>query len=165
MGGNEVREWFTFGLAVLGAGLGVFNAWKGWIADRVRLRVIPMSSVDTAGDYYISIDVRNLSAFPVTVTTIGFTVVGGVTHMQIPRPILLGADRLPVRLESRAAFTVLAPLTAFEKLQVATIEAAYANTACGLRVLGNSKALGQMVNAALAACHPDPADERLNDGG
>lgn len=151
MGGSEVREWVTFGLAVLGAGLGVFNAWKGWVADRVRVRVIPAFSVDTTGDPYINIEVRNLSAFPVTITSVGFTVIGGATHMQIPHPILMGANRLPVRLESRASFAALMSLRAHENSQLATIDAAYVKTACGLQVLGDSPALRQIVYAAIAA--------------
>lgn len=136
---------------MLGAGLGVFNAWKGWIADRVRLHVIPLLTKDTTGATYISIDVRNLSAFPITVTAIGFTVAGGATHLQIPRPILIGLAKLPERLASRASFTSLTPIGAFQDGQIASIKAAYVKTACGLQVEGGGYALRQMLQAALAA--------------
>lgn len=154
MTGNEWREWLTFGLAVLGAGLGVFNAWKGWIADRVRLQVVPLFTKDTTGESYISIEVRNLSAFPVTVTAIGFTVVGGATHLQIPHPVFIGFDKLPVRLVSRTALTSLTPLIAFEESQVVTIDAAYVKTACGLQVKGGRKALRKILQTAFAARQP-----------
>lgn len=151
MGGAELREWVTFGLAVLGAALGVINAWKSWVADRVRLKVLPASAFGNDGTAYLSIEVRNLSAFPVTVTAAGFEVRGSATHIQIIRPVLLGADRLPVRLESRAAVTVLAPLAALEKDQVATVRSAYITTACGLRLTRSSKVLRQVVKAATTA--------------
>lgn len=141
----------TLAVALTGAVLGVLNTWRNWSLDRVKVRVVPVYSEDMAGSRYISIEVINLSSFPVTVVSIGFTVIGGATHMQIPRPIFTGRETLPVRLESRTSFTVLAPLSTFEKTQLATIDRAYVKTACGNQIQGDSTTLRQIVNAAATA--------------
>lgn len=141
-------EIVTLAIAVVGAVLGIVNTWRNWSQDRVRLRVRPSYALDAMGGHNICIEVVNLSSFPITVTHLGFTVLGGANHMPIPRPLFTQGESLPVRLEARTSCTVLVPLGTLQKGQVASIDKAYASTACGLRVLGDSPALRDVVHAA-----------------
>lgn len=148
----------TLAIAVLGAALGVLNFWRSWAADRVRVRVrvahaYVLSGVQT---HNLTIDVVNLSTFPVTVTHIGFDVNGTDRHMQIPMPIFTTHLTLPVRLESRAGFTVLQPLTAFKDEQLARLRNAYVLTACGARFNSSRSAFKQINAMAAAAADPPP---------
>lgn len=146
----------TLAIALLGAVLGVISTWRNWIQDRVRLLVRPSYGLDVMGGHNICIDVVNMSSFPVTVTRIGFTLLGSDRRMQIPRPMFTGGETLPVSLEARTSCTVLVPLAAFEKGEIAVIDKAYVSTACGIRVQGDSRTLRQLVHAAAAALVEPP---------
>ena len=148
---SSIAQAVTLAIAFLGAALGILNAWRAWSLDRLRARVIPTYSIDAAGRPYISIEVVNLSNFAVTITSVGFTVLGSKTHIQLLAPLFIGANNLPVRLESRTSFTALAAFSAFENGQMAMINRAYAKTACGNQIEGDSRALRQIVDAAFAA--------------
>src|ERR1039458_5149721 len=65
---------------VTGAVLGILNTWRAFDRDRVRLRVSPIwffrnDGVQTV--HTLGVDVTNLSFFPVTVTSVGFTLSDG----------------------------------------------------------------------------------------
>lgn len=123
----------TFATAVVGAVLGIVNLWRSWSADRVKVRVLSVYGESFGVGPAVVIEVVNLSQFPITVTHIGFdTYDPAGRHLQLVRPMFTGgSDRLPVRLESRAAFTVLQALSAFEDPQLTWIRRAYIKTACG----------------------------------
>ncbi len=116
----------TLAVALLGAVLGIINTWHSLKRGRVMLRVTPkLSIVDerrgialsrTHGREFrddakecLSIEVVNLSAFPVTISEVGF----GHYHAKKTRqylfaPRLTDGGALPKRLESREAFTAYA---------------------------------------------------------
>src|SRR5580704_3366668 len=118
-------SWVTLGIAILGAGLGIFNTWHGWRQSKVPIRVTPTKveldnfvGQDAAGGAIYgrflspAVAIINLSSFPVTVEEVGYEVDGGEKHMlsRIDAPARLAAggqfwisDRLPQRLESRSA--------------------------------------------------------------
>lgn len=143
----------TLAIALLGAFLGVLNTWRNWSLDRLKIRVIPRYAVGNDGSPYISIEIINLSSFPVSVISIGFTVLGGATHMQVPIPIFTRGETLPIRLETRTSCTTLVPLRTFEKDQLASIDKAYISTACGKEIAGDSAALQQIIHAAITSAH------------
>lgn len=146
--GFNLKEAVTLAIALLGAVLGMLNAWRNWNMDRVRVRVRITWAI-TAGGNCLCFDVVNLSNFPVSVTHFGFDKADG-THMQF-LPIFTNGERLPVRLESRTRCTGMAAPGAHQGGQFATVTTAYIQTACGLKIKGDGAALRQVVMAALAA--------------
>lgn len=153
------RDWLdlvTLCIATLGAVLGVFGTWRNWLTDRVRVRVRVAHAIGLHGDRAITVDVVNLSSFPVTVTHIGFHLSGTDRHVQMLTPILTQGERLPVRLEPRAALTAVQPLATFENEQLALLRNAYVKTACGLELKSPRGILRQMNDAALARLAQPP---------
>lgn len=140
----------TFATAVLGAVLGVFNAWRAWLSDRPRLRLRVAHAFGAPFDRMLMLEVVNLSGFPVTVTALGFNLRGSAQHVVIQWPTFTQGEKLPVRLEPRAACTALMPLGAFQQQQLARIELAYVRTACGLEVKAGRNLLRQLRHAAAA---------------
>ena len=126
----------TFAIAVLGAVLGLYNAWRNWIQDRVRIRVNVSYIQMTDGTRGISITVVNLSAFAVTLTHFGFDLLGTTDHAQIIQPIFVNRQTLPVRLESRTSCAVIEPFTALPADRWQIIDRCYVSTACGLQIKG-----------------------------
>lgn len=126
----------TTALAVLGAVLGLYNAWRNWVQDRVRLRVsVSLGQFTGNGDYFLMVNSVNLSTFPITITHIGFDHAGGDgRHAQIAAPHFIDeAHRIPVRLEPRTSATAAIPLETLSPEQVVRWRCAYVNTACGIK--------------------------------
>jgi hypothetical protein len=128
------HAWVTFGIAVLGAALGVANLVRDLLDDRVRLRVVPAMSFPMGGPGLlrvrsghglaakledgvlptISVEVVNLSKFPVTIEEIGLCEVSPRRYRRqavaILPPVLQGGT-LPRRVEAREAATALFALS------------------------------------------------------
>jgi hypothetical protein len=135
----------TLSIAVLGAVLGLLNTWNGINDRRVRLRVVPKWSI-SPGFNGLAIEVVNLSAFPITVSEIGFTI--GRSRGPLPRraPIppqkFVDQTRLPVRLERHQSFSGTFHVDGLENLDISK---AYALTTSGVIAFGKSPALRQFV--------------------
>jgi hypothetical protein len=140
---QAVFDLVTLAIALLGAGLGIFNAWRTWVNDRVRLKVKVSHGVGSGGVEIFLIEVLNLSAFPVTVTHIGFDLLGTDRHAQIPIPRFVRGETLPVRLESRTALTVFQPLAESPPNGWVGVRRAYALTACGLKRVSSGRAFDE----------------------
>jgi hypothetical protein len=132
----DIKDAVTLVLATVGAVLGVFNAWRNFQMDRVRLRVRWVQPFHLPSRRRLNgVEVVNLSNFPVTVEEIGFfgspDVALGPKHITILEPVFLcGKVSLPVRLEPRAAFTGCSSLITDDKV-TAQGWVSYARTACG----------------------------------
>ena len=95
--------------ATVGAVLGVWNLVQGFWQRRVRLNVVPKlssnrgsavlsSDRDTLADGFACIEVTNLSAFPVTIAEVGFSLIGEAGRsVIIPNPTSLLLKRLEPR--------------------------------------------------------------------
>jgi hypothetical protein len=142
----DIKDAITLVLATVGAVLGVFNAWRNWIKDRVRVRLEVSNLMTLDGDGGLVLDIRNLSDFPVTITGIGFNLPNRMV-IQLARPRFTREETLPVRLESRAACTVLARPPEYPA-SVLDIQSAYAKTACGLTVKGGWRFFNDQRTAA-----------------
>lgn len=140
-------NWTTV-TAVIGAVLGVWNLVQSFFQRRVRLRVVPKltvirgsgflsSSRDLLPDGFACIEVTNLSAFPVTIAEVGFSVDGEAARaVVIPDPTTL----LPKRLEPRESMDVRATRSAgFPK----KARRAYATTQCDHTCYGDSLVLSK----------------------
>lgn len=149
------KEVITFGVALLGAGLGILNTWNAISQRRVNLRVRPLIAIpQPAGPNMFCIEVVNLSGFAVTITDIGFTTgwrgIHAKRRLAVLQPIMIDGKPWPRRLESRESASFY-----FYPREVVRhgkkIRKAYARTACGEVAYGADPALKQLretVNAA-----------------
>ena len=143
-----IFETITFAVAVLGAVLGVINTWVGLSKERVKLTVLPRQAIPVGNapqNIELSIDVVNLSAFPVTVSEIGVFYKGTNKRSVIPTPITSDGGAFPRRLEPRSAVTLYSerPRSVVDGHRMKCV---FAKTDCGVVRKGNSPAFRQMAN-------------------
>jgi hypothetical protein len=137
---SETVQIITTALAVLGAVLGVINAWRSWVKDRPNIKVSVSAGIQQYRGELVLINIRNLSSFPITVTHLGFDVLGRATHGQIVKPEFTRGETLPVRLEPRTSVTALCVKhIALPPDYLFTLTNAYIQTDCGLRVEGGKR--------------------------
>jgi hypothetical protein len=135
-----VKDVLTIGAASVGAVLGIMNTWNAMNQRRARLRVTPSFVLTAEGNPLgVSIEVINLSAFPLTVSEVGFSA-GRGRRIPIQAPTFLDNERLPRRLESREAIAAMFGPGDFEAPRGIKIGDAYARTACGRTIYGGSPA-------------------------
>jgi hypothetical protein len=135
--------------AILGAGLGIMNTWNAFNQRRVRLRVTPVHAFGPGGQRGFGIEVVNLSAFPVTVTDVGFSMdrrSDKGQRISIIQPILTDGKPWPRRLEARESVSVFFDLRELGQ-HGKSIRKAYVRTSCDMVVLGDSGALKQLRRA------------------
>jgi len=140
----SVSSAITLAIAILGAVLGLLNTWNGINDRRVRLKVTPKWSL-APGFQGLAIEVVNLSAFPVTISEIGFTI--GRSRGALPKRTaamhqMVDGPQFPVRLERHHSFNATFIADGLGRLDV---RRAYALTTSGVIVKGNSPALRQYV--------------------
>ena len=120
--------------------LGVINTLSAINQQRVRIRVTPAYLLSTEEvPMGFSIEIINLSAFPITISEVGFSV-GFRKRLPISSPYLLSGGTLPCRLSPREAISVTFGPQNFPVVQGTKIGAAYARTACGRTIFGRSPA-------------------------
>lgn len=137
----------TFGIALLGAVLGVINTWRNIDRDRVKLVVKPAHAIPVGAMEHthphieFSIEVVNLSVFPITVSEVGFLHRGMHSRAAVMQPVTLDGPTTPRKLEPResASFYMAKP----EPRDDHPLKCAYAKTSCGRTFTGKSPALMQ----------------------
>jgi len=152
-------EYITFGIAVLGAVLGVMNTWNNINQGRVRLRVRPLNVItDTEvlanipfnrGSRFC-IEVVNLSGFAVTITEMGFTIprlgiCAPKRRISVTQPQSYDGKPFPMprRLEPRESVSFY--LDALDiVMRGERIKRAYVGTACGEVAYGKNPTLRQL---------------------
>jgi hypothetical protein len=145
---GEWKDWIVFGIAVVGAALGILNYWNAVSQRRVRLKVRPVNAVPAnGGPMMFAIEVLNLSTFPLTITELGCTLDGrwissGPRSAMTP-PILIDGGSWPRRLEPRTSVTGYCYREQFFT-KAGMIGRAYARTDCGQVKYGTSAALNQL---------------------
>lgn len=136
----------TFGIAVLGAILGIINTWHNLNQRKVKLKLKPAHAIPVGGvdpNIQFCIEITNLSAFPVTIEEAGVLFKGTKDRGIIPHPIFTDHDnKWPRKLESRTSITVYSQLPSIGANH--RIKCAYAKTQCGVIVKGTSPALKQI---------------------
>jgi len=138
----------TFGIALLGAVLGVLNTWRNFDRDRVKLIIKPAHSILVGGAEHLwpgidfCIEVVNLSAFPVTVQEIGFENRDMNKRAVVVRSLTVDGGSLPRRLETREAVSLYFRKPGADERHL--VKHAYAKTACGSKFTGTSPALKQI---------------------
>jgi hypothetical protein len=153
---ESVFQLVTFGIAVLGAVLGVINTARAWRRDRVRIRVVPVVAHPSTGTgdtrTRLAIEVVNIGAVPVTVDQVGYVVRGQKGRRILSLPQTGDGGAWPRRLEPHSSVTAYAaPGQDVEWLK--GVKRAFAKTSSGLEFSGTSPMLRWMVkNGRL----PDP---------
>lgn len=155
---------------ILGAVLGIINTWHQMSQTRVRLRVVPklawmidahnvLTADRPARDMKdpvrarppdrVCIEVVNLSAFPVTVSDVGF---GRVNEPRgiLFRPELSPGKTWPVRLESRDSFTAYGAVGMTPREDALQAAVAYAKTDCGNTTYGSTPIFRDFVRSLQA---------------
>ena len=124
-GGRKGSSCFLALLGLAGFVLGILNYILARRKDAVRLVLIrglfrPENSYST----YIQIEIKNLSAWPVTIAKIGFLAQGGFVDTQYLEP------SLPLKIDSRASvtFTVM-PIVG--KTPAENVRGFWVKTECG----------------------------------
>jgi hypothetical protein len=145
----SIKDVITASVASVGAVLGILNTWMAIDRDRPKLRVVPKHAIPLGAvdpRLRMSIEVINLSTFPLTVDEVGLHYRGTNKRGAVAQPVLLDGGAWPRRLEPRSAVTAyLDPgwIPAAHK-----IRCAYAMTECGLTFEGSSPALKQIAEQA-----------------
>ena len=147
----DLKDTVTLSIAVLGAVLGVINTWHSLDQRRVRLRVVPkiaqMITASNASGTMGCIEIVNLSAFPISISEIGFTIDGDPRkhrRLAILEPITSNRRPLARTLESRHGITGYFDLNHITP----DIQKAYVRTERGEVAYGSSPALEQIRDAA-----------------
>lgn len=139
-----ILEAITLGIALLGAVLGVVNTWQSLDRTRVKLKVVPAHAIPFGAvdpRLKFSVEVTNLSDFPVTIREVG-VFYKGTDKRGVIIPVLPDGGPWPRRLESRSSVSVYSHLP--ESPSGHRIECAYAKTECGYVKRGSSGALKQI---------------------
>jgi hypothetical protein len=156
----DQRDWLdysTLAIALFGAALSVFNAWRAWFDDRVKLRVRVAYAYTLKGEPAgLAIETVNLSRFAVTVDSLGFDLTGTDRRLGVPIPIFTQGERFPVRLEPRASLTVRQPLPADPDLAI--VRNAYVTTACGSRCKSPRRVFRELNKLAAARAARPPGE-------
>lgn len=137
----EIVSIVSLAIGSVGAVLGVINTWNALERQRVKLVVKPAQSMLVpSGQTVLTVEVLNLSNFPVTVAEIGFRLRNG--QKAITPGNLLNGKPLPQRIESRDSVTAFFDLTDFDPSQIVI---AFASTRCGECEEGFSPALEMLI--------------------
>jgi hypothetical protein len=141
---------FVFGF--VGIILGLVNTWQASSHDRIKIRVAPgwiFTQHKTEG---MGIEITNLSYMAVTITQVGFTVPSRDGHIPVSGELLPGGQ-LPQRMEPRTQITAFVEPATYQDPVFAGVHKAYADTACGKRFTGTSKALRFQIRRMASARH------------
>lgn len=142
----------TFGIAAIGAVLGIINTWQSISRSRLKLRVRPLQFHRFSGGHTLSdhadfgglaVEVVNLSEFAVTITDVGLVTEDKRTIIDMD-----ASKDLPKRLQSREALTLYYSSDTYRNEACANVVNAFANTACGTKVCGSGKALDHYIKGA-----------------
>lgn len=143
----EIISSVSLALGSVGAVLGVVNTWNLLDRQRVKLVVRPaLSFLVPSAEPILTVEVLNLSVFPITVSEIGFRLKNG--QKGIAPGNMLNGRPLPQRLEPRESVTAFFSLKEFDPRQ---IRIAFASTTCGESAEGTSPALEQMIDGTSPA--------------
>lgn len=147
----------TLVTASIGAVLGVMNTWDQLSKNKVRLKVIPKITfmtgagsisgerpndmvdrfIKSGAPWRLSVEVINMSFFPVNISEFGFGRIG-MKRFALISPELSGGRNWPLRLESREAVTAFATIGVPVDLSVVTEPLGFAVTDCNTVTYGRS---------------------------
>ncbi|MBF0400585.1 MAG: hypothetical protein HQL90_07430 [Magnetococcales bacterium] len=146
----DVIQSVTFGVALVGAVLGILNTWRAFDRDRVSLLVAPNivhAIIDGKfGPPLLSINIVNLSFFAVTIAEVGFLLRGTKERWVIAPPIMMDGGKFPRRLEPRSSFSVLAESGTHLRPDFVKVTHAFAVTECRRTFKGKGPAFKALMD-------------------
>lgn len=138
---TQWKDLVTFGLALLGAVLGVINTWRTINRDRIKLRVrfVHGMTINAPNfpDKLFGVEVTNLSSFPLTIAEVGMHIQGCADRAVFFPHITLDNKDLPRKLESRDQCTIYIPQDSLRRDVGYTN--VYATTVCGVTIRKKQK--------------------------
>jgi len=152
----DVPGAITLALAILGAGLGVFNTYIAWRKERARLRVVVGVAKINGKSFRLFVSITNLSGFPVTIGMVGLVLrVKGTGNLLGFQPEFSDALlRMPVTLAPRATVAAYLPAGTEQHSAFGLVRAVRVETQCGHRKQATSKGLRWFVKHRPAAADP-----------
>lgn len=126
------------------------NWWRAEDRERLRLKVKVSGYVTSHRESGACIEVVNLSAFPVTISQVGFDLAGGSDILVLMPTTAFGGQLTPHRLEPRAVMSAHFIAGAEKHPDFARVTRAFARTACGHTARGTSPYLKSLIEAARA---------------
>lgn len=132
--------WATFGIAVVGATLGIFNVWWMVRRDAVRLRVRLVSQTAMpSGQVTLGIEVSNLGYTAITLSEVAIR-----AHPFRGNRMAIVSDyfdraRLPLRMEPRTCVTIAVVPEIRSRIKQEGARWCSATTACGISVVRRFK--------------------------
>lgn len=152
-------------MGVVGSVLGIINTWDLLRKNKVRLRVVPKFTHMVGGTFLLnatrsnpltkeliaaghplrlSVEVVNLSSFPVTISEIGFGRPDEQRYILTESELSPGKT-WPIRLDSREAVTAYAAVGVGIDPRVLSKPVAFALTECGCKAFGSSPIFKQYI--------------------
>jgi len=147
-GESSVAGMLAIVATVVGVVLSVANFWLFLQRARLRLKVVPRGWVGNNGMSGLCIEVVNLGEYAVTITGVGIALRGKEKLDWTFIPIAEMGGSYPSRLQPRDAVTFYARAGAEEDIRLRAGTVAYAKTACGSRIRGNSVYLRSVIRKA-----------------
>jgi hypothetical protein len=153
---TELLAFGGFVLGLAGTVLGIFNTWRIFDRDRVKVRVVPVTILLADGSQRIGIDVTNLGFVAVTINGVGFALAGKNDNPRLvwfmPDVLFSGKHcKLPQRMEPRTCLTVIGDPGAEDHEAFAHVVSAFAQTACGRYYFGTNDLIAHLKHKARAA--------------
>lgn len=143
----------TFGIALLGLLLSIWNSWRLYKRDKIVVRVIPKIGYPvgpwTDPRPRFCFEIINDSVFQVTIAEVGFHYRGTRQRGALPNPLLLDDGGWPRRLEPHASVAAYSGPVETLGLRLSEISCAYVTIANGKSFRGRSKALAHVVQAGV----------------
>jgi hypothetical protein len=141
---SSLKDFLTISAAAVGAVLGIMNTWNAINQKRLKLKICPCHTIAVPhGTQGFSIEVLNISSFPVTIIEVGLTNKSNDARKgdryPILHPIIIDNKPWPRRLEPRETVSLHSETPNHKNIGIA-----YARTACGEYRYGDSPALKQI---------------------
>ncbi|WP_417246909.1 hypothetical protein [Celeribacter sp.] len=143
---ETITQLVTFGIACIGAVLGILNTWRNFRSDQVRLRITPEHAF-LPGDQrdFLGIKVVNTGSPSITISDVGIELKGN-KRATLSCSVLNGYQEgsLPQRLASRESAQFIIPNNKLSDLKQERLKGVYVRTACGEVFKGTSDAFRQI---------------------
>lgn len=141
-----MKDIITLVIAIIGAGLGVFNTWASHRDRGERIKVVPKWAL-APGFSGLSFNVINLGTGPVTIHEVGILIGRSRNELphrlSIPNHKIADGPHFPVKIERGGSINITIEATDIPKKDY---RKAYAMTALGKIFRGSSPALKQFIN-------------------